>query len=85
LPKKKNDAPRILLFDLECTNLKGDFGRLLSFGWKWFKQGRAQVKILWPLSAALSVTLPTIKSWPSLPARLLTQADLDRDLVRYLL
>ena len=40
----KSDTARILLFDLECTNLKADFGRLLCFGWKWFDEGKAHVR-----------------------------------------
>lgn len=43
LPNPEGSA-RILLFDIEATQLKGDFGRLLSFGWKWFQKGKAQVK-----------------------------------------
>lgn len=33
---------KILLFDIEATQLKADFGHMLSFGWKWFQKGQAK-------------------------------------------
>jgi uncharacterized protein YprB with RNaseH-like and TPR domain len=44
MPRKVNDTARVLLFDLECSNLKADFGRILCFGWKWLGEGKAQVR-----------------------------------------
>src|SRR5690349_4483937 len=34
---------RILLFDIETTHLKADFGTVLAFGYKWLDEPEAQV------------------------------------------
>lgn len=43
--------PRILLFDIETTHLKADFGTLLCFGFKWFGESKVEVPSIADFSA----------------------------------
>jgi uncharacterized protein YprB with RNaseH-like and TPR domain len=37
------DKPRILFYDIETTDLQGDFGNMLAFGYKWLGDKEAEV------------------------------------------
>ena len=43
---QQNDKAKILIWDIEASNLKADFGVVLAFGYKWYGEGDVVVKCL---------------------------------------
>lgn len=57
------EKPRVLLFDIECTNLAANFGYILSVAWKWSGRWRSGVKCLDITQSPHFKRNPTDDSW----------------------
>jgi predicted RNA-binding Zn-ribbon protein involved in translation (DUF1610 family) len=75
--KKNDDTAKILLFDIECTNLKADFGQMLCFGWKWYgDKGRAKVKDITEFPRRFSADPTDDKELVKFAREIMLQADI---------